>query len=58
MYSQANVRVERAAAPSSSVAVVIVDTENMLRETEGPVERDSTKKSASGAKVTAPGCVS
>ena len=35
-----------------------VDTEKVLRDADGPVERGSTKKPASGGKVIAPGCVS
>ena len=35
---------------------MIVDTEKVLREADGPEESDSTKESASGGKVFAPGC--
>ena len=35
---------------------MIVDTGKVLREADGPEESDSTKKSASGGKVFAPGC--
>ena len=35
---------------------MIVDTENVWREADGPKESDFTKKSASGGKVFATGC--
>ena len=37
---------------------MIVETEKVLREADGPEESDSTKKSASGGKVIAPESVS
>ena len=59
MYSQANVRVESVLRPPArALPSVIVDTEKVLREADGPEESDSTKKSASGGKVFAPGCAS
>ena len=51
MYSQANVRVESVLRPPTrALPSVIVDTEKVLREADGPEESDSTKKSASRRK--------
>ena len=48
-----------AAAPPRALPSVIVDTEKVLREADGPEESDfHQKKSASGGKVFAPGCAS
>ena len=47
-----------AAPPIRALPSVIVDTEKVLREADGPVESRSTKKPASGGKVFAPGCAS
>ena len=44
MYSQANVRVESVLRPPTrALPSVIVDTEKVLREADGPVESNSTK---------------
>ena len=44
MYSQANVRAGKcAAAPTRALPSVIVDTEKVSREADGPEESDSTK---------------
>ena len=60
MYSQANVRVESVLRPPArALPSVIVDTDKVLREADGPEESDfHHKKSASGGKVFAPGCAS
>ena len=60
MYSQANVREESVLRPPTrALPSVIVDTEKVLREADGPEESDfHQKKSASGGKVFAPGCAS
>ena len=57
MYSQANVRVESVRPPTRALPSVIVDTEKVLWEADGPVE-GFTKKLDSGGKVIAPGCIS
>ena len=57
MYSQANVRAGKVLRPPPrTLPSVIVDTEKVLREADGPEVSDSTKKSASNGKVFAPGC--
>ena len=44
MYSQANVRAGKVLRlPIRALPSVIVDTEKVLREADGPVESDSTK---------------
>ena len=60
MYSQANVRAGKwPRPPPRALPSVIVDTEKVLREADGPEESDfHQKKSASGEKVFAPGCAS
>ena len=60
MYSQANVRAGKwPRPPPRALPSVIVDTEKVLREADGPEESDfHQKKSASGGKVFAPGCAS
>ena len=60
MYSQANVREESVLRPPTrALPSVIVDTEKVLREADGPEESDfHQKKSASGGKVIAPGWAS
>ena len=59
MYSQANVREEsELRPPTRALPSVIVDTEKVLREADGPEESDFHEKSASGGKVIAPGCAS
>ena len=58
MYSQANVRVESVLRPPTrALPSVIVDTEKVLREADGPVEM-SALTLPSGGKVFAPGCAS
>ena len=45
MYSQAYVRAgESCGSPARAYPSVIVDTEKLLREADGPVESDSTKR--------------
>ena len=56
MYSQANVRAEKVLRlPIRSLPSVIVDTEKVLREADGPVELVVVRPRADG-KVFAPGC--
>ena len=59
MYSQANVRAGKVLRPPiRALPSVIVDTEKVLREADGPFERWLHGESASGGKVIAPGCAS
>ena len=58
MYSQANVRAGKwLRPPPRALPSVIVDTEKVLREADGPVEM-SALTLPSGGKVFAPGCAS
>ena len=58
MYSQANERAGKwPRPPPRALPSVIVDTEKVLREADGPGDFHQ-KKSASGGKVFAPGCAS
>ena len=55
MYSQANVRAgECAAAPSPSLPSVIVDTEKVLREADGPEESDFHQKKSAWVERCSP----
>ena len=60
MYSQANVRVESVLRPPTrALPSVIVDTEKVLREADGPTEaRSRGQQCVVGGKVFAPGCAS
>ena len=59
MYSQANVRAGKVLRrPIRALPSVIVNTENLLREADGPVEMWLHRESASGGKVIAQGCAS
>ena len=59
MYSQANVRAGTVLRPPiRALPSVIGDTEKVLREADGPVEKWLHRESASGGKVIAPGCTS
>ena len=59
MCSQANVRAGKWLRPlHRALPSVIVDTEKVLREADGPVEKWLHRESASGGKVFAPGCAS
>ena len=56
MYSQANVRAGKVLRPPiRALPSVIVDTEKVLREADGPVEM-SALTLPSGGNVIAPGC--
>ena len=58
MYSQANIRAGKSCGPlARALPSVIVDTEKVLREADGPVEM-SALTLPSGGKVFAPGCTS
>ena len=58
MYSQANVRAGKVLRPPPrALPSVIVDTEKVLREADGPVQM-SALTLPSGGKVFAPGCAS
>ena len=58
MCSQANVREEsELRPPTRALPSVIVDTEKVLREADGPVQM-SALTLPSGGKVFAPGCAS
>ena len=58
LYSQANVKVESVLQPQTrALPSVIVDTEKVLREADGPVELSALTLPLAG-KVLAPGCVS
>ena len=58
MYSQANVRAGKVLRPPiRALPSVIVDTEKVLREADGPVEM-SALTLPSGGKVFVPGCAS
>ena len=58
MYSQANVRVGKVLGPSvRALPSVIVDTEKVLREADGPVKLVVVRPHTDG-KVFAPGCAS
>ena len=55
MYSHAYVRAGKVLRhPIRALPSVTVDTEKVLREEDGPEERDSTKKSVSGWKGVRP----
>ena len=57
MHSQANVRAGKWLRPPPRASPsVIVDTEKVLREADGPVEMSSL--TLKGGKVFAPGCAS
>ena len=59
MHSQANGRAGKVLRlPIRALPSVIVDTEKVLREADGPVEMWLHRESASGGKVVAPGCAS
>ena len=58
IYTQANVRAGKVLRPIRALPSVIVDTEKVLREADGPVEKWLHTDSASGGKVFAPGCAS
>ena len=60
MYNQANVREESVLRPPTrALPSVIVDTEKVLREADGPTEaRGPEASNAGGGKVFAPGCAS
>ena len=59
MYSQANVRAGKVLRPPiRALPSVIVDTEKVLREADGPFERWLHGESASGGEVIAPRCAS
>ena len=58
MYSQANVRAGKVLrSPLQAMPSVIVDTEKVMREADGPIEM-SALTLLSGGKVFAPGCAS
>ena len=61
MYSQANVRVESVLQPPTrALPSVIVDTEKVLREADGPTKARGAQgqQCVVGGKVFAPGCAS
>ena len=60
MYSQANVRAGKVLRPPiRALPSVLVDTEKVLREADGPEEmRLHRRESASGGKVFGSGCAS
>ena len=58
MYSQANVREESVLRPPTrALPSVIVDTEKVLREAEGPVKLVVVRPHTDG-KLFVPGCAS